>query len=456
MTANPVDLIGGITSTANVPKADFTAWAKARLPQVMASFTELRSTTLVSQLVVTFKTTGGFWFQDTADTTTADDGVTCVVSGDGFRYKPLSVIPLPAPASLGGVFSHAAVSHFFVTGINTDGTLFTAQPALADLSDAATVATLTGAQALTNKTYNGNTWTAGTGTLTLAAGTTLTGPASSGTAMTLGNVETVTGAKTFNDAKLILAGVTSGTTTLKSGGTAGSSVITLPVATDTLVGKATTDILTNKTFDTAGTGNSFSINGVAATANTGTGAVARAAGPTFTTPALGAATATTLNGNTFTTGTYTLTGVAGKTFTFSNTLTLSGTDSGTLAIGVGGTLTGSSSAAIWYDNIPQNSKSAAYTTVLADAQKHILHPSADTTARTFTIDSNANVAYPIGTAITFVNQNAGGLITIAITSDTMRLAGAGTTGSRSLAANGIATALKITSTEWIISGTNLT
>lgn len=106
--------------------------------------------------------------------------------------------------------------------------------------------------------------------------------------------------------------------------------------------------------------------------------------------------------------------------------------------------------------INQRSISAAYTTVLTDAGSHLLHPSADTTARTWTIDSNANVAYSIGTAITFVNQNSAGVITIAITSDTMRLAGAGTTGSRTLAANGIATALKITSTEWIISGTGLT
>ena len=106
--------------------------------------------------------------------------------------------------------------------------------------------------------------------------------------------------------------------------------------------------------------------------------------------------------------------------------------------------------------IPQNSQSAAYTLVLADAGKHILHPSADTTARIFTIPANSSVAYPIGTAITFVNQNAGGVITIAITTDTMRLAGPGTTGSRTLAANGVATALKLTSTEWIISGTGLT
>lgn len=114
------------------------------------------------------------------------------------------------------------------------------------------------------------------------------------------------------------------------------------------------------------------------------------------------------------------------------------------------------SGVIGLSSILQNSKSAAYTLVLSDAGKHLLHPSADTTARTFTIPANASVAYPIGTAITFVNQNGAGALTIAITTDTMRLAGAGTTGSRTLAANGVATALKVTATEWIISGTGLT
>jgi hypothetical protein len=106
--------------------------------------------------------------------------------------------------------------------------------------------------------------------------------------------------------------------------------------------------------------------------------------------------------------------------------------------------------------VPQNSQSAAYTLVAADAGIHILHPSADTTARTFTIPANGTVAFPVGTVVTFINQNGAGVITIAITSDTMRLAGAGTTGSRTLAANGIATAVKLTSTEWLISGTGLT
>lgn len=103
--------------------------------------------------------------------------------------------------------------------------------------------------------------------------------------------------------------------------------------------------------------------------------------------------------------------------------------------------------------ITQNSQSAAYTLVLTDAGKHILHPTADNNARTFTINSNANVAYPVGTVITFVNQI--NTLTIAITSDTMTLAGTSTTGSRTLAVNGMATALKVSTTGWIISGTGL-
>lgn len=103
----------------------------------------------------------------------------------------------------------------------------------------------------------------------------------------------VSGAKT-----IVLSGSASGTTTVAPAAAA-SGTLTLPAATDTLVGKATTDTLTNKTFDTAGTGNSLSINGLAATANTGTGAVVRASSPTLTTPNIGAANGSSLflNGN---------------------------------------------------------------------------------------------------------------------------------------------------------------
>lgn len=106
--------------------------------------------------------------------------------------------------------------------------------------------------------------------------------------------------------------------------------------------------------------------------------------------------------------------------------------------------------------LPLISDSTARVIVLTDAGTVLLHPSADTTARTWTIPPNASVPFPLGTVLRFVNQNAAGVLTIAITTDTMRLAGAGTTGSRTLAANGVAEAIKVTTTEWIISGTGLT
>ncbi|MDB5926473.1 MAG: hypothetical protein JWN13_5409, partial [Betaproteobacteria bacterium] len=53
---------------------------------------------------------------------------------------------------------------------------------------------------------------------------------------------------------------------------------------------------------------------------------------------LGAALATSINGNAITTGTGTLTLGAGKTLTSSSTLTLTGTDGSTLNVGTGGTL----------------------------------------------------------------------------------------------------------------------
>lgn len=134
--------------------------------------------------------------------------------------------------------------------------------------------------------------------------------------------------------QLTIAGSTSGSTIVKPSAIA-SGTLTLPAVTDTLVGKATTDTLTNKTFDTAGTGNSFSINSLAATANTGTGSVVRAtsptiatatlSSPTLTTPALGVATATSVNGVTLDTAAWT---------SYTPTVT-SGTGTLTSVVGVG-------------------------------------------------------------------------------------------------------------------------
>jgi hypothetical protein len=153
--------------------------------------------------------------------------------------------------------------------------------------------------------------------------------------------------------------------------------------------------------------------GTGATTSTGSGAVVLATSPTLVTPVLGTPTSGTLS-----------------------TCTVDGTD------------------AVGFRNTPVNSQSAAYTLVLADSGKTILHPVADDNARTFTIPANSSVAYAVGTVVTFVNlQNT---VTIAITTDTMYLAGAGTTGSRTLAEYGVASAVKVDSTNWIISGNGLT
>ena len=75
-----------------------------------------------------------------------------------------------------------------------------------------------------------------------------------------------------------------------------------------------------------------------------------------------------------------------------------------------------------------------------------------------TIPANAVVPYPIGTVLTFFND-AGVAVSagIAINSDTLAWANAGTSssGTRILPRYGFATATKVTSTKWFISGTGL-
>jgi hypothetical protein len=153
--------------------------------------------------------------------------------------------------------------------------------------------------------------------------------------------------------------------------------------------------------------------GTGVTSSTGTGSVVLSTSPSLTTPVLGTPTSGQLSN-----------------------CTVDGTD------------------AVGFRNTPINSQSAAYTLVLADAGKTILHPIADDNARTFTIPANSSVAYPVGTVVTFVNLIND--VTIDITTDTMYLAGDGATGSRTLAAYGVASAVKVASTTWIISGNGLT
>jgi hypothetical protein len=119
-----------------------------------------------------------------------------------------------------------------------------------------------------------------------------------------------------------------------------TGTLTLPTSTDTLVGKATTDVFTNKTFDTAGTGNVLKINGTTVSAVTGSGSVVLATSPSLTTPSLGVATATSINGLAISTSTGTLTIANGSTLATSgaNSITLTSTGATNVTLPTTGTL----------------------------------------------------------------------------------------------------------------------
>ena len=199
---------------------------------------------------------------------------------------------------------------------------------------------------------------------------------------------------------------------------------------------------------------------------TGTGDVVLSNSPTLVTPALGTPSSVTL---TNATGLPVNSGVSGLGTNVATALQANVGSSGAVVVNGGvlgtpssGTLSGCTvdgTDSVGFRNVPMNNspngQSANYQTVLADSGKFIYHPSTDANARTFTIPANGTVAYPIGTVLTFVNMTSQ-VVSIAITSDTMYLAGTGTTGTRSLAQYGMASALKLTATTWIISGNGLT
>ena len=140
---------------------------------------------------------------------------------------------------------------------------------------------------------------------------------------------------------------------------------------------------------------------------------------------------------------------------------VAGTDyvapSGALGTPSSGTLSGCTvdgTNSVGFRTIPQNTQYTNYTLVLADSGKHIFHDLGEAAA-TYTIPANSSVSFPVGTAITFINM-AASVVSIAITTDTLRLSSAGTTGTRSLAQYGSATAIKVSLTVWLISGSGLT
>ena len=124
-------------------------------------------------------------------------------------------------------------------------------------------------------------------------------------------------------------------TTLSTVDPTADRTILLPDASDTLVGKATTDTLTNKSISL--TNNTVTFTSLelktACSDETGSGALVFATSPTLVTPVLGVASATSINKVAITapaTGS-TLTIADGKTLTASNSLTFTGTDATSFA-----------------------------------------------------------------------------------------------------------------------------
>lgn len=135
--------------------------------------------------------------------------------------------------------------------------------------------------------------------------------------------------------------------------------------------------------------------------------------------------------------------------TLTNVTISSGTITGTVS-----NATADSSGVVGYMGIPQNSQNGNYNVLLGDAGKHIYHPTGQAAA-TYTFPANSNVSFTVGSAVTIINGSANN-VTIALTTDTLYLSSNGATGSRTLTQWGVATAVKITNTSWVISGSNLT
>ena len=122
--------------------------------------------------------------------------------------------------------------------------------------------------------------------------------------------------------------------------------------------------------------------------------------------------------------------------------------SGTITATASTATANSTAQSLGYLGMPVNPQSGATYAVVASDLGKVIYFSATCTA---TIPASL----PIGSSIAFV-AGVGATITIAQASDSMYLGGTGTTGSRTLAAYGMATAIKMAATVWFINGTGLT
>ncbi len=98
-------------------------------------------------------------------------------------------------------------------------------------------------------------------------------------------------------------------------------------------------------------------------------------------------------------------------------------------------------------DIPQNAKTSAYVLVIGDAGKHV-----SITTGGVTVNSGI---FSAGDAVSIYNNSASAQTITQGSSVTIRLAGVGTAGNKTLASYGLATLLCIASNEFVIAGTGV-
>lgn len=98
-------------------------------------------------------------------------------------------------------------------------------------------------------------------------------------------------------------------------------------------------------------------------------------------------------------------------------------------------------------DIPQNAKTSAYVLVASDAGKHI-------SITTGGVTLNSGI-FAIGDAVSVYNNSASNQTITQGSSVTLRLAGVGTTGNKTLATYGLATILCVATNEFVIGGTGV-
>jgi hypothetical protein len=106
----------------------------------------------------------------------------------------------------------------------------------------------------------------------------------------------------------------------------------------------------------------------------------------------------------------------------------------------------------WRD-IPQNSQSSQHQLVLSDRGKHI-----SITTGGILVPTNASVTFPVGTTIVVFNNSSSSQTIQAVSPGTtlLQLAATSTAGTRTLAAWGLATLMKVSADLWIIGGIGVT